>query len=113
MPLLPLRKAASSVSRNGSAATSDFFTKRCAPLATSVTTIAARRAPGLHHGGERHALAGFAPVLGRLQNVLVARQHDVSPSVSVVMPGLGPGIHVWISQQGVDGRDKPSHDEYI
>jgi hypothetical protein len=28
------------------------------------------------------------------------------------MPGLVPGIHVFLSQkQGVDGRDKPGHDE--
>ena len=29
---------------------------------------------------------------------------------STVMPGLVPGIHVlWV--KGVDGRDKPGHDE--
>jgi hypothetical protein len=29
-----------------------------------------------------------------------------------VMPGLVPGIHVFLlSKQGVDGRDKPGHDE--
>ena len=27
------------------------------------------------------------------------------------MPGLVPGIHVLLSVQGVDGRDKPGHDE--
>jgi hypothetical protein len=29
------------------------------------------------------------------------------------MPGLAPGIHVLatLSEKGVDGRDKPSHDE--
>src|SRR5208283_5291104 len=27
-----------------------------------------------------------------------------------VMPGLVPGIHVLRADQGVDGRDKPSHD---
>jgi hypothetical protein len=27
------------------------------------------------------------------------------------MPGLGPGIHVFAGSQGVDGRDKPGHDE--
>jgi hypothetical protein len=30
----------------------------------------------------------------------------------LVMPGLGPGIHVFASaQENVDGRDKPSHDD--
>jgi hypothetical protein len=28
-----------------------------------------------------------------------------------VMPGLEPGIHVFAVRQGVDGRDKPGHDE--
>jgi hypothetical protein len=35
--------------------------------------------------------------------------------LSAVMPGLVPGIHVLASQQcgkDVDGRDKPSHDEF-
>jgi len=27
------------------------------------------------------------------------------------MPGFMPGIHVFLVQQGVDGRDKPGHDE--
>jgi len=28
------------------------------------------------------------------------------------MPGLGPGIHVFlVAKQDVDGRDKPGHDE--
>jgi len=29
------------------------------------------------------------------------------------MPGLGPGIHVFLAKTGqdVDGRDKPGHDE--
>ena len=31
-------------------------------------------------------------------------------AVSTVMPGLVPGIHVLL-QEGVDGRDKPGHDE--
>jgi hypothetical protein len=31
----------------------------------------------------------------------------------LVMPGLEPGIHVFVSvmQEDVDGRDKPGHDE--
>jgi hypothetical protein len=31
----------------------------------------------------------------------------------LVMPGLAPGIHVFLhsSQEDVDGRDKPGHDE--
>jgi hypothetical protein len=32
--------------------------------------------------------------------------------LSFVMPGLVPGIHVFIAGlQGVDGRDKPGHDD--
>src|SRR6516164_1352816 len=35
--------------------------------------------------------------------------------VNAVMPGLGPGIHVFLSScagtKDVDGRDKPGHDE--
>jgi hypothetical protein len=27
------------------------------------------------------------------------------------MPGLVPGIHAFVSDEGVDGRDKPGHDE--
>jgi hypothetical protein len=27
------------------------------------------------------------------------------------MPGLVPGIHVFIRKQDVDGRDKPGHDK--
>jgi hypothetical protein len=30
---------------------------------------------------------------------------------SAVMPGLVPGIHVLSENAGVDGRDKPGHDE--
>jgi hypothetical protein len=32
---------------------------------------------------------------------------------TVVMPGLVPGIHVWLlfGNKDVDGRDKPGHDE--
>jgi hypothetical protein len=33
------------------------------------------------------------------------------PSLSVVMPGLVPGIHVFFSAlKDGDGRDKPGHD---
>ncbi|MET4065781.1 hypothetical protein ABID58_000555 [Bradyrhizobium sp. S3.2.6] len=35
-------------------------------------------------------------------------------NVSSVMPGLVPGIHVLAADdEGVDGRDKPGHDEHI
>src|SRR5579859_667742 len=44
MPLLPVRKRSARNSRNGSLATSAALTRRSLPLATSVTTIAARRA---------------------------------------------------------------------
>jgi hypothetical protein len=27
------------------------------------------------------------------------------------MPGLVPGIHVSVATKGVDGRDKPGHDD--
>jgi hypothetical protein len=32
---------------------------------------------------------------------------------NIVMPGLVPGIHVFASsnKEGVDGRDKPGHDD--
>ncbi len=43
MPLLPLRICFSNRSFSGSPATSAPLTSRCSPLATSVTTIAARR----------------------------------------------------------------------
>jgi len=29
---------------------------------------------------------------------------------TTVMPGLVPGIHVFLTRQNVDGRDKPGHD---
>jgi hypothetical protein len=32
-------------------------------------------------------------------------------NLSTVMPGLGPGIHALSLCQGVDGRDKPGHDD--
>ena len=33
-------------------------------------------------------------------------------NLSFVMPNLVPGIHVFLARrQGVDGRDKPGHDE--
>jgi hypothetical protein len=33
--------------------------------------------------------------------------------LGIVMPGLVPGIHVFteLTQEDVDGRDKPGHDE--
>jgi hypothetical protein len=32
-------------------------------------------------------------------------------SFRTVMPGLGPGIHVFMRSQDVDGRAKPGHDD--
>jgi hypothetical protein len=33
-------------------------------------------------------------------------------AISTVMPGLVPGIHALLyEKEGVDGRDKPGHDE--
>jgi hypothetical protein len=29
------------------------------------------------------------------------------------MPGLVPGIHVFLQGEGVDGRDKPGHDDRV
>ena len=36
-------------------------------------------------------------------------------SIDLVMPGLEPGIHVFLSRdkEVVDGRDKPGHDENL
>jgi hypothetical protein len=31
--------------------------------------------------------------------------------IGTVMPGLVPGIHVFVTRLGVDGRDKPGHDD--
>jgi hypothetical protein len=41
------------------------------------------------------------------------RMMNMSAShIHAVMPGLVPGIHVCLATcQGVDGRDKPGHDE--
>jgi hypothetical protein len=38
---------------------------------------------------------------------------EVQRILSAVMPGLGPGIHDFLSRRNkdVDGRDKPGHDE--
>src|SRR5579863_6450940 len=44
MPLLPVRRWSASTARSGSLATSAALTSRSLPLATSVTTITARRA---------------------------------------------------------------------
>jgi hypothetical protein len=33
-------------------------------------------------------------------------------NLSFVMPGLVPGIHVFLWSQDVDGRDKPGHDDH-
>src|SRR5580704_12433462 len=46
----------------------------------------------------------------------VSMDHRVKPGgdgeeVSAVMPGLVPGIHVFLWGKDVDGRDKPGHDE--
>jgi hypothetical protein len=48
-------------------------------------------------GTTRLARAGFSVFDGLL-------------NLSNVMPGLVPGIHVLLRDQGVDGRDKPGHD---
>jgi hypothetical protein len=36
--------------------------------------------------------------------------HACYTFLSVVMPGLVPGIHVFEKKQDVDGRDEPGHD---
>ncbi|RTE95126.1 hypothetical protein D6B98_05105 [Bradyrhizobium sp. LVM 105] len=37
---------------------------------------------------------------------------DTAPQKVIVMPGLVPGIHVLrAAWQGVDGRDRPGHDD--
>jgi hypothetical protein len=39
------------------------------------------------------------------------RSKESGPYSTIVMPGLVPGIHVFLfSVKGVDGRDKPGHD---
>jgi hypothetical protein len=35
---------------------------------------------------------------------------SIKSNLSGVMPALVAGIHVYITQQNVDGRDKPGHD---
>ncbi len=37
-----------------------------------------------------------------------------NPGIQLVMPGLAPGIHVSFSnsKKGMDGRDKPGHDDH-
>jgi len=41
------------------------------------------------------------------------KQQELGFLAKLVMPGLVPGIHVLLplSQEDVDGRDKPGHDE--
>jgi hypothetical protein len=34
-------------------------------------------------------------------------------NLSIVMPGLVPGIHVFLWSQDVDGRDEPGHDDQL
>src|ERR1700687_4219371 len=53
-----------------------------------------RRAPGLDHGGERHTAPGAPPVLRRFENVFVAREHGMSPSIRAV--GREYGGFRWI-----------------
>ena len=45
--------------------------------------------------------------------ILASRSFALVHSLSVVMPGLVPGTHVFrATKQDVGGRDKPGHDEY-
>jgi hypothetical protein len=37
----------------------------------------------------------------------IVNRYDIEP----VMPGLDPGIHVFLRRQDVDGRNKSGHDE--
>src|SRR6266446_3376995 len=48
-----------------------------------------RRAPGLDHGRQRHAMTGLLPVLGRFQNVLVAIEHGKPLFKLLIEPGCG------------------------
>src|SRR5215216_1317372 len=54
--------------------------------------------------------SGPIPSPGRSSSLWVAMVYHL---VQLVMPGLVPGIHVLLPQQGqdVDGRDKPGHDD--
>jgi len=38
------------------------------------------------------------------------RKERIPFKLSTVMPALVAGIHVFLREQGVDGRDKPGHD---
>jgi hypothetical protein len=40
----------------------------------------------------------------------IVRCYDILV-IEPVMPGLGPGIHVFLRRQEVDGRNKSGHDE--
>jgi len=43
---------------------------------------------------------------------MTARSPEGPANILSVMPGLGPGIHVFAAErEDVDGRDKPGHDE--
>jgi hypothetical protein len=57
----------------------------------------------------RAAIGLVCAILDRpLERILVGLTHNLS----VVMPGLVPGTHVFrATKQGVGGRDKPGHDE--
>src|SRR5271165_3674449 len=81
IPLLPLRRCASSTSRSGSAATSAAPTKRWVPVATSVTTIAARRAA-------RSALSAWR-MSRRIHEVLVVATNQ-TPTASIPRGALLP-----------------------
>ena len=57
----------------------------------------------------RKQMAAGAASTEQDEVVYVACGHGLS----TVMPGLVPGIHVFLilAKQGVDGRDKPGHDK--
>ncbi len=52
-------------------------------------------------------MAGLVPAIH------VLRTGGIGVLLRLVMPGLVPGVHVLVhlGKKGVDGRDKPGHDE--
>jgi hypothetical protein len=55
--------------------------------------------------------SGLRPTAVRFGEIGCASSEQ--PPLNIVMPGLVPGIHVFAATNpGVDGRDKPGHDEW-
>ena len=48
--------------------------------------------------------------IAKLEREITGAIAGAGVRLSVVMPGLVPGIHAFLICQDVDGRDKPGHD---